>query len=640
MGRKKKILCFLGILVCCFAFPAFVLQADWLIHTRIPHVDLGTSGLSLSDKSALSPGEAFPISFTVENRNYTPIQIREVVVLSLFDKTGAPLPLDGTGFSQSAYELYLPGQLTGKEGQPLIPQGSTRPRKAVQGNQSIYVTDYSLEAAKPAYVPQSKDNCGTVTSHSTEYALLLDYFAGKTYLDCILRLDILIEGKHEDDWVLMQSQTDYLRADASAETLSGLQRIPAKVPPLTAPVSFQWIIQGGTAYLQSIGNVTDQDIVLPSRVWLREDGTEDPLEGKSYPVIIRGDAFSGCNTIATVSFQEDAIIADNQMHLDGEGMFQNCTNLTAVYNLPDSVTSMEYAFQNCTALEQIPPLPAALSRMDHCFSGCSSLKGTVPIPFGVIDPETPSLLNTIYENCPELDAIEVAFCPDVIEPAAISETIPVRFVANHAPSGLCPVCRYGSVDTVIDGLNVVIDRAPEDIYNWFLNYVDNRIPDLLKPTCAKLTLTDDLTRYNSYYSDPLWDGYSTWPDGLAYIKILDQTTGTLDERIFEMEYTIIHELAHCYDLNFSPIPHQSSCDAWKDLHRFEGGTACRWYNREAYMALSEKEQRKETFAIATALYFTDPEKLQRNCPEMFRYLDDLYDTSDNSHKKTRNGDTL
>lgn len=278
--------------------------------------------------------------------------------------------------------------------------------------------------------------------------------------------------------------------------------------------------------------------------------------------------------------------------------------------------------------------------MDQCFSGCTALDGTVPIPLGVIDPEVPSALGSIYENCPNLDAIEVSYCPDVMDPAVVSDTVPVRFVADHAPSGLCPVCRFGSIDTEIDGLNVVVDRAPEEFYKWFLDYVDNQVPDLLKPACARLTLTDDLTRYNAYYSDPRWDGFSTRPDGLAYIKILDESTGTLEERIFEMEYTLIHELAHCYDLNFSTIPHQSSCDAWIALHGLEGDTACRWYTRDAYLALSEESQRMETFAITTALYFTDPEKLLRNCPEIFRYLEDLYETGQNSHIKIRNGDTL
>ena len=631
MGRKKKILVFLGILLFCFGLLAAGLFADRLIHTRFPHITLDASGLSLSEEAPLSPGEALPLSFTVENRNYTPVQIRQSVVLSLYDKTGAPLPMDGTGFSQSSYELYYPTQLTGKEDGPLIPQGPVLSRKAVQGNQSVYVTEYTLDAAQPFYCPQPK-NSGN-TSRTEEYALLLNHFAGEAYPGCILRLDILIEGKLEDGWVLLRSYTDFSGTVASEDILSS----PAKVPSLTAPVSFRWKIRDGAAYLQGIGNVTDRHVVLPSRVWLREDGTEDPLEGTPYPVIIHGNAFNGCETISTVTFEDGAAVLDNQMHRDGEGMFQNCPNLTAVYNLPDNVISMESAFRNCTALGQIPSLPGAVAQMDHCFSGCTALEGSVPIPMGVIDPEDASALGSIYENCPSLDAIEVSYCPDVIDPAVISETIPVRFVADHASSGLCPVCRFGSIDTVIDGLNVVIDRAPEEFYKWFLDYVDNQVPDLLKPACARLTLTDDLTRYNAYYSDPRWDGFSTRPDGLAYIKILDPSCGTPEERIFEMEYTLIHELAHCYDLNFSTTPHQSSCDAWIALHRLEGDTACRWYTRDAYLALSEESQRMETFAITTALYFTDPEKLLRNCPEIFLYLEDLYETDQNSHIKIRNG---
>lgn len=631
MKIRKHVFRITGIFLCIAILLITFFSADWLIYTGRPHIQLEFSDASPANRGSLQPGEIRPLSFSVENRNYAPIHIREILVLSLFNKNGIPIPFDGTGFSQSSYDLYEINQLTHKEGQPFIPIGSPLPRKVIQENQAIYASEYPLSASKYPYpLPFSTEDSPTHDmAHTSEYTLLMDYYAEEQYQNCILKLDIVIEGKQdtEDDWEFLDSHTEIFESEASDDVLTQLYSIPVRRPLLTGTTSFHWEVTEDTAYLTGIGNVAEADIVLPNRVRLSpsfDTFLEDPVNGTEYPVVITGSAFSGCETIRTVTFPDNATIQNDQMHLDDVGMFEDCIHLTAVYNIPDSVTSMKETFQNCTDLELIPNIPVSISLMDSCFSGCVSLTGTAAIPASIIHSYDYSALNTIYDQCSQLDSIEVDYCPDVMKPTVFSDTIPVHFVAEHAASGLCPVCHFGSIDTDIDGMNVVIDRAPEEIYNWFLDFVDNNVPDPFKATCAKLILTDDLAKYNNQYGAEIWDGFSTWPEGLAYIKILDYIGVELEDALFEMEYTIIHELSHCYDQNYSTTPHYSSSDKWIALHQKEGSAASKWYDRSAYNRLSEKDQRKETFAIATALYFTDPAKLERNCPEMFLYLQDLY----------------
>ena len=91
----------------------------------------------------------------------------------------------------------------------------------------------------------------------------------------------------------------------------------------------------------------------------------------------------------------------------GKGMFQNCTALKAVFNIPDEVTSMQNTFFGCTALETAPELPSALTDMRGCFKNCTALKEIPLIPEGVQN------ISNGFSGCTGI--ISTGLLPDSIE---------------------------------------------------------------------------------------------------------------------------------------------------------------------------------------------------------------------------------
>ena len=102
---------------------------------------------------------------------------------------------------------------------------------------------------------------------------------------------------------------------------------------------YQCDLFGSSALLQGIGSLQDSQIFIPATVYLSKAGEhyiEDPIYGTSYDVTVANNAFYGCKDLQTVTFADGVNIEQNAM----QGMFQNCTSLTAVSNIPDSVVSV------------------------------------------------------------------------------------------------------------------------------------------------------------------------------------------------------------------------------------------------------------------------------------------------------------
>ena len=83
-------------------------------------------------------------------------------------------------------------------------------------------------------------------------------------------------------------------------------------------------------------------------------------------------------------------------------MFTNCSNLLAVYNIPNSVTNMFYTFKGCTSLIDAPEIPNLVTAMEGTFYDCTSLVNAPVIPNSVT-----SLYKTFYDctslvNAPEI----------------------------------------------------------------------------------------------------------------------------------------------------------------------------------------------------------------------------------------------
>ena len=170
---------------------------------------------------------------------------------------------------------------------------------------------------------------------------------------------------------------------------------------------FAWEVVNGEAMLTGIGNVTEGDIVIPAQVRLVETEAgwteaEDDVSGTLYQVAVKGDAFKSCEQLITVTFMDGVQIENNQMHGKKLGMFYKCINLIAVYNIPDSVTSMQGTFEDCKALSEAPVLPSALVNMTSAFENCFSLGEPSVIPDSVTEMTKAFLNCTSLERMPEI----------------------------------------------------------------------------------------------------------------------------------------------------------------------------------------------------------------------------------------------
>lgn len=97
-------------------------------------------------------------------------------------------------------------------------------------------------------------------------------------------------------------------------------------------------------------------------------------------IIIDGSTcFKGNTTITKVYFDENLQFVDNSM----QNTFLNCTNLTTVPIIPNSVTNIGSTFFYCASLTTAPVIPDSVINMNTTFFGCTSLTTAPIIPNNV-----------------------------------------------------------------------------------------------------------------------------------------------------------------------------------------------------------------------------------------------------------------
>ena len=68
-----------------------------------------------------------------------------------------------------------------------------------------------------------------------------------------------------------------------------------------------------------------------------------------------------------------------------DSLFNGCTNLVSIQEIPSGVTNMSSTFKGCTSLVNPPVIPSSVTNMYGTFSGCASLVSAPVIPNGVTD---------------------------------------------------------------------------------------------------------------------------------------------------------------------------------------------------------------------------------------------------------------
>ena len=651
--------------------------------------------------------EGNTLAYNATNCGYSDVLVREIVVLSVYDETGEPVPAGGSTYAASCVELL---------------EGDLSQRKAVQDNQVIYVSEYAIEAGKILFENAFSTHEETDNTYLSEYPL-------KVNEDRNVRIDVILQGRisAEDNWEVVANHSAFLGDPAKAQ---GILAQEATIPSFTNTVGYQWKINKDKAVLLGLGSISEKNIVIPSRVMLSQvDGNVvyDPLNGTDYPVEVGSVSFYGTD-IETVLFQDGVTIESNSMGKEGQsgkGLFGNCVSLVSVENIPDTVTNMSYTFsgctklaeapvipenvqvmkgcfadcvslseiptlpenlenisscfkgctalktvaslpdsitnmeeafagctslesfdaipasvenmkrcfRNCTGLQELPVLPMQFVEYNGCFAGCSSATGEIRIPEEAINYEEYfPMISGMFDGCEKLERIVVPCCKHADIVAELPEDILLSFEFTHTDVGLCQGCLCVTDTYKVDGLTVFFDDTPDKIVQRLLVILDTETPDVLKERCRKLTFTQSLEKYDSTYADDIWAGFARYPDSTAFVEtvplahFLENATKrhvgeTLDREAFHYSFTIVHELGHTYDYNFSTVARYSGSQRWKQLCQQEGAV----FVQELREHYSKNQYPEEMFARALEEYFVlNTKNFREVCPGMYAYLDELF----------------
>ena len=110
------------------------------------------------------------------------------------------------------------------------------------------------------------------------------------------------------------------------------------------------------------------------------------------------------------SFITDVIFSDNVKTLsydysNGDAyksaayLFENCTSLINVINIPDDANAMYYAFSGCTSIVDAPVLPSSTTEMTGTFNGCTTLRNVSVLP------DSLASMNLTFSGCTSLENV-------------------------------------------------------------------------------------------------------------------------------------------------------------------------------------------------------------------------------------------
>ena len=398
LKKRRLIWVVCALLILCIAGFGICAQRYYLqsVKDAQENAYVLNASITTDDGSQLS-GDS--IRFSVDNRSYTPVEFREILIVSAYDASGMPMLMDGTSYTDSSVSLVA------ADGQPI--------RKMLSAHQAVYASEYSLEKGKPSGKELFDHSWSSESTHEASY--MLQTVSGSGYEDCILRLDVILMGRPVDypyaDWEQLDVHTEILQDGGAAEAAADIAAKPLQLPNPQNTHAYTWELYGEKALLVNAQDLQVPHLVVPAVISLSqtENGcVEDPIFGDLYEVMVASNAFFEQSSLQTVTFADNVAVERNAMcATNGQGMFQNCTALVAVENLPDTVVSMKNAFSGCAALEITPQIPESVEDMTQCFWRCAGLKEVSSLPKSILS------LDSCFRECTSLE--KVPQLPDGVE---------------------------------------------------------------------------------------------------------------------------------------------------------------------------------------------------------------------------------
>jgi len=114
--------------------------------------------------------------------------------------------------------------------------------------------------------------------------------------------------------------------------------------------------------------------------------------------------FSGNTFITDVNFDDGVKIYCIDKMIDdpyksAAYLFNGCTSLLRVFNLPDNINTIANGFSNCTSLVEAPILPMSLNAVESTFVNCTSLRYISHFPDNI------SLFILSFTGCTNLEYV-------------------------------------------------------------------------------------------------------------------------------------------------------------------------------------------------------------------------------------------
>jgi len=342
-----------------------------------------------------------------------------------------------------------------------------------------------------------------------------------------------------------------------------------------------------------------------------------------YGITNLSNCFQGCSSLMTVPALPDSVV-------DMTECFSGCSVLQNLENIPASVVILSKCFLDCISLESIPDLPKTASSLSYAFANCHSMRGTVTIPESSIANDR---TRSVFYACYAIDHIIFDTCELGVDTSDyVLHSVEMSYLYEHSSQGLCPHCGYTDREAPQPASPYIMDNIPEYYATWFVDFIENSVPEFLKKKCTEYTFTDNIRKHTDNKNARYWDGFTS--NNKICIELLSSVSS--------MKYIIYHELGHCYDTE-GPFYHDlifdgglvisgygvfrdgiySQSPEWTVLHETEGAAAAQWYG-SIYHTYTDEVKRMETFAISVGKYFTDPNALKARCPGMYEYVDNLF----------------
>ncbi|MBU5457555.1 leucine-rich repeat domain-containing protein [Oscillibacter sp. MSJ-31] len=190
-------------------------------------IGLSKNGIKLTDaqgKDIMNPGDKRDITYTISSLGNKSIDVRETIVLTVYDKDGQPLNLSDT---QSEFEIYDAADVEEVEGQGWMPKADKQPLdiKSLKDNVITYVRpDFVLSGGGDGEREIETDESGEIpTTKDRAYALIFKAASGNKFQLAMLKMDVIVEAKQHRNtaggWDLMVKTSTELSNGNTIDTV-------------------------------------------------------------------------------------------------------------------------------------------------------------------------------------------------------------------------------------------------------------------------------------------------------------------------------------------------------------------------------------------------------------------------------------